>query len=393
MKILIINNLGTLHGGAEAMIFQLRSNLENDGHTVRVLSGSEKGSGEKIADASFLTFSPNSFFFRVMYVFNPFALLSLKRELRDFRPDVVHLHTISKASPFILAPLKKYPTVLTLHDHSLFDPTRIEDLSTLQPYRENFSDYFINRPSLRFYLEKFRFFMLRLMADNVDTVFACSDFYAQCAKESGIFKNIKTLHNGIILPPFSSITNRKNILFVGRLSEEKGIPILLKAIALIKDSHPDMKLLVAGDGRQRRALKRTAIKLKIEDITFFLGYKNAANIIELYRQSSVVAVPSFYPENLPTVCIEAMAIGRPIVASKIGGLPELVKDGETGYLVAPGDADKLAESIDRLLSDFELMQKMGEAGRGKAEKDFEGKTYAYETFLEYERLNKEYKKL
>lgn len=393
MKILMINNLGTLHGGAEAMIFQLKNNLENEGHTVRVLAGSEQGSGKKIADASFLTFRQNSFIFRAMYIFNPFALLALKRELRDFRPDIVHLHTISKASPFILALLKKYPTVLTIHDHSLFDPTRIEDVPLMQPYRETFSDYFIDRPSLRFYLEKFRFFILRRLADNVDTVFVCSDFYAHCARESGIFKNIKTLHNGIILPPSSPIMNHKNILFVGRLSEEKGVRVLLKAAALIKNSHPDMKLCIAGEGEQKKALEKLATKLGIEDITRFPGHKNADEIIELYRQSSLAVVPSFYPDNLPTVCIEAMAIGRPVIASNIGGLPELVKDGETGFLFTPGDADKLAESIDRLLSDFELIQKMGEAGRKKAEEEFEGKTYTYKTFLEYDRLNKEYKKL
>lgn len=394
MKILIVNNLATLHGGAETIIVHLRHGLEEEGHQVRVLCGSEKGNGENIADARFLTFKEGGFSpLRILYVFNPFALLALRRELKNFQPDVVHLHNISKASPFILLLLKKYPAVLTVHDHSTFDPTRISDLPLLEPYRETFSDYFINKPSLRFYMEKLRFAILRYGAKNVDTVLACSDFYATCARDSGIFKNIKTLRNGIILPPPSPIIETKKILFVGRLSEEKGAPVLIEAANILKNNHPDMRLDIVGCGNQMAVLKKKISELKLGGTVRLLEHKSPREITELYRQSSLVVVPSLSPDNLPTVCIEAMSIGRPVVASRMGGLPELVDHEQTGLLVAPNDAGALASSIDRLLSDPELLRRMGEAGRKKAEKEFDDKSYIQKTLEEYEDLISKYKNI
>jgi len=390
MKILMVNNLRTIHGGAEAMIARLRCGLEEEGHQVRVLCGSRQGNGKKIADATFLVPKEGSLALQLMHLFNPFAFLALRKELRNFRPDVVHLHTISKASPFILLPLKKFPTILTMHDQSLFDPTRVSDLPLIEPYRKTFADYFIDKPSARFYAEKLRFFILRRLAKNVDTVLACSDFYADCARDSGIFSNIKTLHNGTILPPPSRIENFKNILFVGRLSEEKGVPVLLEAVALLKKKHPDMRLHIIGDGQQMEDLKKETIQLQIENVVRFLGHKSSQEIAEIYKQSSLVAVPSLCPDNLPTVCMEAMSVGRPIVASRIGGVPELVDDEKTGLLVPPNDIGALSGGIDRLLSDPGLMQKMGEAGREKAEKEFDEKTYVQNTLAQYNLLINKY---
>jgi len=393
MKILMVNNLATLHGGAEAMIAQLRRGLEKEGHQVRILCGNEQGNGENIADARFLIGNEESLLMRFMYLFNPFAFLALRQELRNFQPDVVHLHTISKASPFILLPLKNIPTVLTMHDQSLFDATRISDLPLLEPYRKTFSDYFIDKPSLRFYGEKLRFYILRRLAKNVDTVLACSDFYANCARQSGIFPHIETLHNGIVLAPPSLMVNFKEILFVGRLSEEKGISVLLEAVALLKEKHPDMRLRIVGGGHLADKLKEQISGLHIDDIVYLLGYKSPKEIAELYKQSSLVAVPSLCPDNLPTVCIEAMAVGRPIVASNLGGIPELVNHEKTGFLVPPNNVGALTGSIDRLLSDPELMQEMGSAGRKKAEREFDEKIYRRNTLTQYVRLTSKYLKI
>jgi colanic acid/amylovoran biosynthesis protein len=392
MKVLIVNNLATMHGGAEAMIAQLKSGLTKEGHEVRVLCGNEKGNGAKIADAKFVTCSEHISPLRPIYLFNPFAILALRRELRTFRPDIVHLHTISKASPFILPLLKGYPTALTLHDHSMFDPTRVQDVPLLEPYRETFCDYFISKPSLRFYLEKLRFWALRLFARNVNAVLACSDFYASCARDSGIFPRIETIHNGIDLPAFSPIASERNVLFVGRLSEEKGVPVLVKAAGILRKAYPDMRVDIVGGGRQMKKIGKMISKLELKDTVHLLGYKTGTEIAGLYRESSLVVVPSVSPDNLPTVCIEAMGSGRPIVASRIGGLPELVEDGKTGFLVPPDDSEALAASISQLLSDPKLMQEMGKAGREKAEMEFAADVYIENTLAEYEKIRACHKK-
>lgn len=254
MKILFINNIGTIHGGAEMMISQLRHGLLQEGHDVRILAGNEQGNGEEIADKKFKTFRDNSPL-KIFYVFNPFAVAALRQTLHEFCPDVVHLHATSKASPFILALLEKYPTVLTIHDHMLLDPTRLTDVPSIAKHEKAFSGYFIDKPSLRFYLEKLRFAALRYWAKNVDTILTCSDFYRKCTEESGIFKNPQTLHNGIKLLPEMPIRNWKNILFVGRLDKEKGARILIEAAVRIKQKNPDLHINIAGDGSEAKNLK------------------------------------------------------------------------------------------------------------------------------------------
>ncbi|MFA7169673.1 MAG: glycosyltransferase family 4 protein [Candidatus Paceibacterota bacterium] len=389
MKILILNNRGTLHAGAEMMICHLRRGLEEGGDEVRVLSGDERGSGDNFADVTFKTFTGNSPL-RFFYVFNPFALLALRRELRNYRPDVVHLHTISKASPFILFLLKDFPTVLTIHDHTLFDPTRVCDIPLLQKYKTTFSDYFIDTPSLRFYLEKLRFFFFRCLAKNIDTTFACSYFYRECALSSNIFKNARTLHNSVELSSPRPMENWNRILFVGRLDREKGVRFLLEAYVRLRDKYPDLKLCIVGEGQERGQLQKRIKDLGMENSIKIVGYKSQEEISELYRKTTLLVVPSLHPDNLPTVCIEAMAIGRPIVASDVGGIPELVSNGETGILVPPADAQSLAIAIDTLLSNRKLIQEMGQAGRKKAEKEFNIDFYMQETIQEYYKLIRKY---
>ena len=393
MKVLMVNNMGTLHGGAETMIARLRNSLENKGHNVRILAGNERGDGERIADATFLSFDGDSTFLRIMYLFNPFAILAVRYELETFKPDIVHLHLVSKASPFILPLFKDYPTVLTMHDHTYFDPTRIKDIPEMDSCGKTLSDYFIHKPSLRLYMEKIRFFFLRRFARYVDLVFTCSDFYGVCAAKSGIFREIKTLHNGIRLPDPVPVEDKKEILFVGRLSEEKGVLVLIEAIARLRSKHPDLRLKIAGSGHLQGKIEDLIREKDIVDMVEILGFKPYEEVIGLYRSSSLVAVPSIYPDNLPTVCIEAMGVGRAVIASKIGGIPELIDEDKTGILVEPSDAEALAEGIDRLFSDFSLLRKMGEEGRKKAERCFSESEYYKKTLATYEDLNKRYKKI
>lgn len=388
MRILMVNNIASKHGGAETMIAQLRSGLEAEGHEVRVIAGSEKGNGENIADATFKTFRPGSLIFRLMYVCNPFAYSVLRRELRDFDPDIVHLHLISKASPFILPLFKDYPTILTIHDHTLFDPTRIQDVPLLAKYRHTFSDYFIDGPSVRFYMEKLRFFLLRRFAGNVDRVFACSKYYADCAKSSGIFSNIRTLHNGITLRKYVPLQNKRNVLFVGRLSEDKGASVLIDAAVMLREQYPDMHVDIVGGGKQLKALRKKVEEIGAAGNITVWGHRSAADIAKFYEDASMVVVPSICPDNLPTVCIEAMATGRPVIASRTGGLPELIDNGATGLLVPPSDASALADSIHMLFDDPALMAQMGLSGRKKAEHEFSINLYVRKTLYEYEKLRK-----
>jgi glycosyltransferase involved in cell wall biosynthesis len=267
MKVLIINNRGTIHAGAEVMISQLCVGLRKNGHEVRVLAGDEKGDGKNISDYSFRA-SLRSF-----YLFNPFAIFALWRVLRIYNPDIVHIHSVSKASPFILLLLKKIPTVLTIHDHTIFDPTRIVDTPLLVPYKKTFGGYFIDHFSVRYFLEKVRFYFYRRLAKNIDSVFACSNFYAKCAEGSGMFSKVRVLHNGIDLPEYKHFVNYNRLLFVGRLEDEKGAHVLLEAMPEVLRLRPDVRLDMVGAGNTVEKLKSQTRRKKIECCVFFHGYE------------------------------------------------------------------------------------------------------------------------
>jgi glycosyltransferase involved in cell wall biosynthesis len=366
MKILFVNNVGTMHGGAEIIIAQLRSGLEKKGHVVRVLAGDESSNGKIIADWHFRSFPNNSILLKFLYIFNPFAVWKLWTILRQFKPDIIHMHNVSKASPFIFLFAKRYPTILTIHDHTVFDPTRFTDIAILKPYKTALAGYFTNTPSFRLYLEKTRFWLYRKFYKSIYLALACSNFYRLCAEQSKLFTRVATLNNGIILQDAKPIRNWQSLLFIGRLEEIKGAHILLKAIPKILSKNPNLHLYIAGSGQEINYIKNLAEELNISNVVQFLGYQSLEQVASLYQKTTLVVVPSLWPENLPTVCIEAMCAGRPIIGSKVGGIPELIDHGKTGFLVDPGNSEQIAEKVIKLFSDKELIKQMSRNARIKS---------------------------
>ena len=153
------------------------------------------------------------------------------------------------------------------------------------------------------------------------------------------------------------------LLCVGRLIPIKGHIVLLRAFAAAKARVPNLELEIAGRGALEPALRALARELGIADAVRFLGH--VAPIQSAIERAAVVVVPSM-GEGFGMVALEAMERARPVIAARIGGLGELVQDGETGILVPPGEAEPLTEAIVRLAGDLELAQQMGEAGRQRA---------------------------
>jgi glycosyltransferase involved in cell wall biosynthesis len=152
------------------------------------------------------------------------------------------------------------------------------------------------------------------------------------------------------------------VLFVGRLVKQKGVEYLLRAVYYAQQRLPDIRLKVVGDGELRPMLERLCKNFLISDKVEFLGWKEGAELVRLYQKARVVVVPSIY-EPFGMTAIEALACQRPVVASKVDGLGDLIEDGVTGYRVAPGKPLDLAQWIMTLLSDPGLRERMGEAGR------------------------------
>jgi colanic acid/amylovoran biosynthesis glycosyltransferase len=155
---------------------------------------------------------------------------------------------------------------------------------------------------------------------------------------------------------------RPRVLCVGRLFPEKGQSVLLHAFARLAERGVDAELELVGYGPSEDRLKRLSQELGLSDHVAFAGAVGQDAVAEHYRAASVFCLPSFY-EGIPVVLMEAMASRRPVVATAVGGVRELVRDGETGFLVSPGRSDELADALERLLEDAGLRQRMGEAGR------------------------------
>ena len=160
----------------------------------------------------------------------------------------------------------------------------------------------------------------------------------------------------------------KRVLFVGRLDAVKGVPLLLDAFAAALKTHPDATLTVVGDGPARAALEAKAGEMG--DAVTFLGYQPQDAVAGLLQQADMLVLPSF-AEGVPVVLMEAMASRIPVIASRVAGVPELVEDGVSGFVVPPGDLETLTARLETLLADPELCARMGKAGRAKVEAEFD----------------------
>jgi glycosyltransferase involved in cell wall biosynthesis len=187
-------------------------------------------------------------------------------------------------------------------------------------------------------------------------------------------RSVSRSANTVIVPPpvaleISPEQARPNlVLFLGRLEASKGLYDLLEAIARLRSAVPDVRLACAGDG-DRIGVARYAERLGIADAVKFTGWVGPSGKRALLEHAAVFALPS-YDEAMPVSLAEAMSAGVPVVATPVGGIPEVVVDGANGYLVAPGDKAGLERALRRLLLDRPLAARLGAAAREAARRKF-----------------------
>ena len=165
--------------------------------------------------------------------------------------------------------------------------------------------------------------------------------------------------------------NGKNLLFVGRLAAVKGLPVLFQALDRLLKKHPEICLTLIGDGPDRTSLEAQAKPLG--DRVKFVGYKSQTEVAQYLNKTDALVLPSF-AEGVPVVLMEAMATRVPVVTTRIAGISELVEDGISGVLVAPGDVAALHTAISGVLSSPAKRKKMGDAGRKKVVSQYNVKT-------------------
>jgi glycogen(starch) synthase len=160
------------------------------------------------------------------------------------------------------------------------------------------------------------------------------------------------------------------VLCVGRLVVEKGFDLALSAFALVKAHFPEARMVVVGDGPVRRELQQQAVALDLRSSVEFIGSVQPDVVPQIVNAASVVVVPSRWEEPFGLVALEAALMGRAVVATRGGGLPEVVVDRKTGMIVERENSRAIAEAIIYLLSHPEITEKMGRAGRSRARKIF-----------------------
>ena len=370
MKILMINDNDpdAVIGGSEHYIADLTRALEADRHEVHwfVLAGDSAGViGARPGKRLFRPRKANRWVSILRRVaFYP----DLYRELADciarVRPHVVHLHNNYRYPFTILAATRDQHLVQTVHDYCAIYPTARCSQERSCAGRSVFAA--LRHGCLTWKLLATEAFLLygRRFVDRhfVDAFITPSRNLATHLERMGhanVFHvpNLRSLTEAKPTP----VTDGQVVLYVGALIEHKGVATLLAAFARLTSELPKAALWLVGDGPQGNDLKAKATEYGLCQVRF-LGQRSADELAGIYRQARAVVLPSLWLENAPLVAIEASAYGRAVIASRVGGLPELVEDGRTGFLFDRGDVDGLAERLRRLLTDHTLAGELGAAG-------------------------------
>ncbi|WP_423127240.1 glycosyltransferase [Gaoshiqia sp. Z1-71] len=361
MKILLINNCHYRRGGADVVYFNTAQLLKQYGHEVFFFSTNQAGNEPYEYSeyfASSLNYRELSVIEKIKaiprFVYNRDAGLNLLNYISKIEPDVVHIHLfLGGLSTAILKALrtKKIPVVVTVHDYRLICPAYLF-LDGKNNICEACKDQFYLRCSIRRCSENnlFQSFALSLDAYFRKYMVIPLKYIDQFIFVSNFTKDKHTSFNpgykqkGEVLYNFVPVLEKIEpinvpgdyFLFYGRLSREKGIHSLVNAA-----TGTDISLKIVGEGPLFRKYKDSSS----HNIKFF-GYKSGDELWNLVKMASFIVVPSECYENNPMTILEAYSYGKPVIGSRIGGIPEIIEHGRTGFLFEHGNINQLKEILE-----------------------------------------------
>jgi glycosyltransferase involved in cell wall biosynthesis len=360
MRVLLIAN--TLPprdvSGVGEQVLQLAAGLRELGDEVEVLGRGPGGAaGPKV-------------------LFPLFAVPAVWRALRRFRPHVVQVHESDGALAALLVAILRGTLEPRPFLVALLQVSYVEELRAVRPLASD--GRVLGRPGgvevrFRWLKAPFQILLGLLTARTADLVLAPSAATAAEVRRDyradvvGVVPNVT---GGLAVVPAGEPEGRPGyLLFVGRLRIRKGVEVLLEALRELRRRNPAAVLRIAGDGEHRGRLERKAAELGLGPAVDFLGSRDAAGVRTLLRGAAALVVPSTY-EGMPLVILEAMEAGVPVVASRVSGIPEVVMDGETGWLVPPEDPEALTRALEEALADPEEARRRGAAGRARVEERY-----------------------
>lgn len=367
MKILMFSYLPPVLSGIATHTYKLSKKLMEMGHEVEVLSFLNE-TGEK--DGIKIYGVKSHIDIQDIYsIKTPLAVEKIKKAIKKSEPDILHVHHRTSSIEFFLEEIKeKIPMVNTVHSST-------GNLS-LNP-----------KETIHYFHYKKLSKELKKYSDFVITV---SDYNKKKLIENGLEKEkVKTIRNGIDVEDFDLTkkearkklgikNNEKIILFVGRHVKEKGLGYLLKAFKGIDNA----RLMVLGEGPLTEFYKNL---YSYENVKFY-GNVPWENVPYYFCASDVFVMPSIHPEPQGIVLMEAMASKMPVVATNIGGIPEVVNDCNSGILVEPESKEELKDAIEKLLGNKKLRKKLRKNGYKNVKKKYSWEDVAKKTEKIYKNL-------
>lgn len=388
MRILHVNKFLYRRGGAEAYAEDLAQLQHEAGHEVTFFGMRHSRNRTYQYETSFpseVEFAPLPVgpigkvkgLGRMMW--STSAEKGIDEVLEDFAPDVVHVHNIHhQLSPSVLRPIAKrsIPAVMTLHDYKLACPTyRLLDHGRpctacvtggpRQALIRNCHESLASSAAVAFENTLHR----TIKAYAPIRRFLCpSWFLADVMRSAGVYPDRLAVQENFVDTRMVVPAHLpgEGAVYLGRLSHEKGVHVLIRAW---EHTPRDAHLHIAGDGPMRAQLEQLAAELAPGRVTFH-GMLDTTKAHALVRDVAVVVAPSLWHENQPLAVLEAFASARPVITTRMGGLPEIVDDGVDGELVPPDDVDALAKAVTSLTDDPERAAAMGRNARAKVERRF-----------------------
>ncbi len=366
MKVLLVHDYGAPCGGADHVARALRDALRRQGHDARLFASTALPV-PTANRADYTCFGTVSRGRELLQIANPSAWRGLRRTLAEFRPDVAHVCIYAtQLSPLILPALRRHPTILHLHNYDQICPTNSKllpsgALCSFRPGLACHREGCVGAPGLARYVAQRG--LTDLWRGVFDAVVSPSEWVTRRIRAEG-FRVDTTIPNGVAeREARPALAESPTIAYAGRLVAKKGVDVLLRAVAILAEEAPTVRLLVAGDGPERPVLQRLAAELSVASRVEFLGHLERDPMERALDAAWVQAIPSVWEEPFGLVAAEAMMRGTATVTSRIGGLTEFGAEGETGYSVAPGDAPALAEALQRILLNRGLAEQLGAAAR------------------------------
>ncbi|MBB3872953.1 glycosyltransferase family 4 protein [Brevundimonas mediterranea] len=384
MRILVCTNAypPRFMGGAELVAHEQAKSLVTLGHEVLVFAGGIVGRGPRHSrtdefydglpvvriETTEEDYSPAYINF-----LHPAIEDHFRNVLKSFRPDVVHFHNIIGLSVRlpILAKRAGIRTVCTLHDFWGFCQQNTgvrrdgEACDASLPCASCVPRIHDGR-GLHVPL-RLRRDMVRFCFEHLDHLIAPSRYVAaRYAAAELVGDDVHIIPNGVqkldSQQSDKPSKSRTRIAYIGYFGQHKGVATLLSAMAQVVTDF-DIELLLAGEGPEQDNYRKQAEALGILGRVRFLGKVPHEDIASVYSEADIVCLPSVWDENQPVCLMEAMSAGRPVIASRKGGIPEIVEHGRNGFLFKAGDAQELATYLSVLCGDKKLRVEMGNRGR------------------------------